>query len=71
MTHLAINTDVLVLSIIFITLLAVHLYFKIRSMRTVIKALFLQADNVREENVKLKVQLQRLKWQNEILKEAK
>ena len=71
MTHLAINTDILALSIIFITFLAIHLYFKIRSMRIVIKALFLQADNAREENVKLKVQLQRLKWQNEILKEAK
>lgn len=71
MTNLAINTDLLALSIIFITFLAIHLYFKIRSMRTVIKALFLQVDNAHDENIKLKVQLQRLKLQNEILKEAK
>ena len=69
MTHLAINTDLLALSIIFLTFLAVHLYFKIRMMRKVIKSLLCQEDNQREENVKLKIQLQRLKWQNEILKE--
>ena len=69
MTHLAINTDLLALSIIFLTFLTVHLYFKIRMMRKVIKSLLCQEDNQREENVKLKIQLQRLKWQNEILKE--
>ena len=71
MTHLAINTDVLALSIIFITLLAVHLYFKIRSMRKAIKAFLLQAEYERGENVRLQVRLQQLKYQNEILKEAK
>ena len=71
MTHLAINTDILALSIIFITLLAVHLYFKIRRMRKVIKAMLLQADYARDERNALEVKVERLKWQNEILKEAK
>ena len=71
MTHLAINTDILALSIIFITLLAVHLYFKIKSMRKVINALSLQADRGRKERIALEVKVERLKWQNEILKEAK
>ena len=71
MTHLAINTDILALSIIFVTLLAVHLYFKIKSMRKVINALSLQADRGRKERIALEVKVERLKWQNEILKEAK
>ena len=71
MTHLAINTDVLALSIIFMTLLAIHLYFRIRTMRKVIKALFLQADHAREERDTLQAKYQKLKLQNEILKEAK
>lgn len=71
MTHLAINTDILALSIIFITLLAVHLYFKIKSMRKVINALSLQTDRGRKERIALEVKVERLKWQNEILKEAK
>ena len=71
MTHLAINTDVLALSIIFTALLAIHLYFKIRSMRKVFKALLLQADRARNEQNVLEVKVERLKLQNEILKEAK
>ena len=71
MTHLAINTDVLALSIIFTALLAIHLYFKIRNMRKVIKALLLQADYARNEQNALEVKVERLKLQNEILKEAK
>ena len=71
MTHLAIDNDVLALSIIFTTLLAVHLYFKIRNLRKVINALLLQTRNGRKEREALETKLQKLKWQNEILKEAK
>ena len=71
MTHLSINTDVLALSIIVMTILAIHLYFKIRTMRKVIKALMLQADYAREERDVLRAKYQKLKLQNEILKEAK
>ena len=70
MTHLAINTDVLALSIIFITLLATYLYFKIRNMRKVIKALLLQTDNARDERIALEIKVAKLQWQNEILKEV-
>ena len=71
MTHLAINTDILALSIIFITFLAIHLYFKLRSMRKVIKALFLQVELAQNEKIELKAKMYKLKLQNEILKEAK
>ena len=71
MTHLAINTDVLALSIIFTALLAIHLYFKMRNMRKVIKALLLQTHNERKEKEALRVKYGKLKLQNEILKEAK
>ena len=70
MTHLAINTDVLALSIIFITLLATYLYFKIRNMRKVIKALLLQTDSARDERIALEIKVAKLQWQNEILKEV-
>ena len=70
MTHLAINTDVLALSIIFITLLATYLYFKIRNMRKVTKALLLQTDNARDERIALEIKVAKLQWQNEILKEV-
>ena len=71
MTHLVFNTDVLALSIIFTALLAAHLYFKIRNLRKVINALLLQTRNGRKEREALETKLQKLKWQNEILKEAK
>ena len=71
MTHLAINTDLLALSIIFITLLAIHLYFKIRSMRKVIKALFLQVELEQNEKIEIKSKMYKLKLQNEILREKK
>jgi len=71
MTHLAINTDILALSIIFITFLAIHLYFKLRSMQKVIKALFLQVELAQNEKIELKAKMYKLKLQNEILKEAK
>ena len=71
MTHLAFNTDVLAISIIVITLFSTHMYFKIKSMRKIINAYKLQADYERKEKTKLETKLQQLKWQNEILKEAK
>ena len=71
MTQIAINSDILALSIIFIALLAMHLYFKIANLRKVNKALWLQVDNGRMEREALEIKLQQLKWQNQILKEVK
>ena len=71
MTHLVIDTDVLALSIIFISLLSIHLYFKISDLRKVIKAYMLQAQSARKEHRSLEVKLNQLKLQNEILREAK